>query len=104
MICTLREYSIFVLDQIKHMTGKEPKRIDSDNVLTSVRNLYEDQGQALVLSENYATVIGDLDTYRNFVQDTKIISSFHRTEQASPEGTKGRNICMSMRSAACMII
>ena len=56
----------FALDQIKHMTGKEPKKIDSDNVLTSVRNLYEDQGQALVLSENYATVIGDLDTYRNF--------------------------------------
>lgn len=34
MKCILREYSIFALDQIKHMTGKEPKRIDSDNVLT----------------------------------------------------------------------
>ena len=40
MKCILREYSIFALDQIKHMTGKEPKRIDSDNVLTSVRNIY----------------------------------------------------------------
>ncbi len=81
------ENTDFALDHIKDTLGQSPKTMDTENVLTAVRDLYENEGQALVLSENYSTVVSDVETYKNFAKDTKIIATFKRTiENTSVSG------------------
>ena len=82
----------FALNQMKQVIGKDPQVISTENVLSAVKDLYEGRGQALVLSENYATVVGDLDAYKNFTNDTKIIASFTRTEQLAKEKSKDAKV------------
>lgn len=73
------ENTNFALDQIRQVFGQTPKTMDTENVLTAVKELYENKGQALILSENYSTVVSDVDAYKNFAKDTKMIATFKRT-------------------------
>ena len=93
------ENTDFALDQIRQTLGQSPKTMDAENVLTAVKDLYENKGQALVLSENYSTVVSDVDAYKNFAKDTKIIATFNRTVEntsTSDEQSALRGDCFSI--------
>lgn len=93
------ENTDFALDQIRQILGQAPETMDAENILTAVKDLYENKGQALILSENYSTVVSDVDAYKNFAKDTKVIATFNRTVEntsASDEQSALSGDCFSI--------
>ena len=68
----------YALDRVNEEIGNEYKITDYESILDSVEALYTGQGDVLVMSQKYESLVSDNEAYDDFKNETKIIASYER--------------------------
>lgn len=73
----------YVLNQLKEAFGREASTVNCTNAAESAEYLYNHEGDVLVLSDSFVSMITETEGYQNFEKDTVVIASYTRTVETS---------------------
>lgn len=68
----------YALTELKNQFGEVVRTEDHDTVLRAVEALYQNEGDVLILSNSYESMIEEDELYENFRKDVTVISYFVR--------------------------
>ncbi|HCK87315.1 MAG TPA: hypothetical protein DHW39_00745 [Erysipelotrichaceae bacterium] len=80
----------FAADSIRADLKEEPSFSDRQSVYESVDALYRKEGDVLVMSSAYESIVSDTEGYETFTEDTKIIGWYYRTIEVPASSGKIR--------------
>ena len=74
-----RENQKYALEKLKESLDTSTLRtVNCEDVVSAVESLYNNEGDLLVLNEAYIDSIEEIEKFRNFSDDTKILCSFKK--------------------------
>ena len=69
----------YALDAIKEELGKNSLiTVNKSDILSAVEALYEEEGQLLILNEAYVSNIEEIEKYKYFSEETKVVYSVNK--------------------------
>ena len=72
------------LNKVKNLLDKQDLSVtDKDSLTDAVSALYNNEAQVLILNQDYASMIDDMDGYENFSQDTRILYTIKLSSDVS---------------------
>lgn len=73
----------YALTQLKDQFGKVVRTDDRDNAMKAVEALYNNEGDVLILSNSYDSMIMEDEMYENFRKDVKVLTFYIRPSDNS---------------------
>ena len=74
-----QENQAYALDQLKELLGNASLRtVVCEDIVSAVEALYNNEGDLLVLNETYVDSIEEIEKFKNFSDDTKVLCSFKK--------------------------
>lgn len=85
------ENTLNAIEDIEQKLGKELKKEKYDQPSDAVEAFYNEEVDALILSESYASIIEDQDEYADFAEETKLVYEY-KIETSRDNGRTKRDL------------
>ena len=79
MVSTDTENQLYAVDALKEKLEKQITAVDRASLQEAAASLYGNEGDVMIMSEAYESILADLEGYENFKQDTIKIYTVERT-------------------------
>lgn len=86
-----KENTLNAIEDIEQKLRKELNKEEYDQTLDVVEAFYNEEIDALILSESYASIIEDQDEYADFAEDTKLVYEY-QIETSRDNGRTKRDL------------
>ena len=79
MVSTDTENQLYAVDELRTKLDRQLTTVDRGSVQEAVSSLYQNEGDVMIMSEAYESVVTDIDGFENFRNDTVKIFTVTRT-------------------------
>ena len=94
-----QENQDYAIEKLKEILGKDSiKTLQTEDIVSAVEALYNNEGDLLVLNDVYIDTIEDIEKFTNFSDETKIVTSIVKQIEMIEEESVERDITNSLFS------